>query len=153
MKEIRILFLCIHNSARSQMAEAFMKKFGGKKFIAESAGLEAGTLNPIVVEAMMEEGIDISQNKTKSVFDFFNEGKAFEYVVTVCDEANAARCPVFPGMHKKISWSFPDPSALTGTREEKLNFIRLVREQIKSAVLELVEELSTEVMNSPNHLE
>ena len=138
---IKILFLCIHNSARSQMAEAYLKKFGADKFLAESAGLEAGALNPLAVEVMKEDGIDISSNKTKSVFDFFNESRAYDYVVTVCDEASAARCPVFPGVHKKINWCFEDPSAFTGTREQKMEATRKVRDKIKAAVQSLVNEL------------
>ena len=93
MDQTKILFLCIHNSARSQMAEAYLEKFGGEKFLAESAGLEAGILNPLAVEVMQEEGIDISNKKTKDVFEFFKEGRLYQYVVTVCDEANSARCP------------------------------------------------------------
>ena len=141
MEKIKVLFLCIHNSARSQMAEAYLKKFGGDKFTVESAGLEAGILNPLAVEVMKEEGIDISANQTKDVFDFFKTGKLFHYVVTVCDEANAARCPIFPGVHKKINWSFDDPSALTGTIEEKLAATRVVRNKIRDAVQSLVKEL------------
>lgn len=137
----KILFLCIHNSARSQMAEAYLKKIGGEKFQAESAGLEAGKLNPLAVEVMKEDGIDISSNTTKDVFDFFKEGRLYQYVVTVCDEANAARCPIFPGMHKKINWSFADPSQFVGTYEEKLQQTREVRDKIKEAVLALTKEL------------
>ena len=138
----RILFLCIHNSARSQMAEAYLKKFGGETFFAESAGLEAGKLNPLAVEVMKEEGIDISENKTKDVFEFFKEGRLYNYVVTVCDEGSAAKCPVFPGVHKKINWSFDDPSQFTGTNEEKLAATRIVRDRIREAVIALVKELS-----------
>ena len=138
----KILFLCIHNSARSQMAEAYLKQLGGDKFVAESAGLEAGKLNPLAIEVMQEDGIDISQNQTKDVFEFFKEGRLYNYVVTVCDEANAARCPIFPGVHKKINWSFADPSALTGTHEEKLSATREVRNKIKDAVFALIKELS-----------
>ena len=138
----KILFLCIHNSARSQMAEAYLKQLGGDKFVAESAGLEAGKLNPLAVEVMQEDGIDISQNQTKDVFEFFKEGRLYNYVVTVCDEANAARCPIFPGVHKKINWSFVDPSALTGTHDEKLSATREVRNKIKDAVFALIKELS-----------
>ena len=101
---IKVLFLCIHNSARSQMAEAYMKKLGGNKFVVESAGLETGTLNPLAVEVMLEDGIDISQNKTKNVFDFFKEGRLYHYVVTVCDEASAAQCPIFPGVHNRAKF-------------------------------------------------
>ena len=123
------------------MAEGYLKKYGGDKFYAESAGLEAGILNPLAVEVMKEDGIDISQNKTKDVFDFFKEGRLYQYVVTVCDEASAARCPIFPGIHKKINWSFTDPSALKGTHEENLAATREVRNKIKNAVLALIEEL------------
>jgi arsenate reductase len=142
MSKIKVLFLCIHNSARSQMAEAYLKKFGGDAFSVESAGLEAGKLNPLAVEAMKEDGIDISGNVTKDVFTFFKEGRIYHYVITVCDEASAASCPVFPGAHEKINWSFEDPSAFTGTHEEKLQRTLDVRDQIKEAVLGLIKRLS-----------
>lgn len=142
MNKTKILFLCIHNSARSQMAEAYLKKFGDDKFIAESAGLEAGKLNPFAVQVMKEDGIDISANQTKSVFDFFKQGKIFQYVVTVCDEASAAQCPIFPGIHEKVNWSFADPSAFTGTDEEKLQQARQVRDKIREAVVALINRLS-----------
>src|SRR4051812_29736560 len=118
---IKVLFLCIHNSARSQMAEAYLKKFGSDTFEAESAGLETGTLNPIAVEVMKEDGIDISGNQTKDVFNFFKQGKKYQYVITVCDAEASDRCPVFPGLVKKINWSFSDPSKFEGTDEEKLS--------------------------------
>src|SRR2546426_8216034 len=86
MKPIKVLFVCVHNSARSQMAEAYLKYFGEGRFEAESAGLEPGVLNPRVVQVMKEDGIDISQNKTKNVFDLFKQGRMFGYVVTVCDK-------------------------------------------------------------------
>ena len=138
----KVLFICIHNSARSQMAEAYLKKFGIGMFDAESAGVEAGTLNPVAVESMQQDGIDISGNKTKSVFDFHSQGKKYDYVITVCDEGNAARCPVFPGPHKKIHWSFEDPSSFTGSYEEKLSITNRVRDQIKKAVLEFIKDKS-----------
>ena len=141
MYTIKVLFLCIHNSARSQMAEAYLKKLGGDQFQTESAGLEAGKLNLIAVEVMQEEGIDISGNQTKDVFDFHKEGRSFDYVITVCDEANADRCPVFPGLHKKINWSFEDPSALQGSKEEKLYATRLIRDQIREAVQHFIKEI------------
>ena len=141
MYKIKVLFLCIHNSARSQMAEAYLKKLGGDQFQTESAGLEAGKLNLITVEAMQEEGIDISGNQTKDVFDFHKEGRSFDYVITVCDEASADRCPVFPGLHKKINWSFDDPSALQGSKEEKLYATRLIRDQIREAVQHFIKEI------------
>ena len=142
MTQTKVLFLCIHNSARSQMAEAYLKKYGGDKFFVESAGLEAGKLNPLAVEVMQEDGIDISNNQTNDVFEFFKEGRQYQYVVTVCDEASAARCPIFAGMHKKINWSFIDPSTLSGTHEEKLATTRKVRDKIKEKVIDLIKELS-----------
>lgn len=130
----KILFVCIHNSARSQMAEAFVNQVCGDEFEAYSAGLESGKLNPVVVEAMQEVGIDISANKTKTVADMIKSGKFFDCVITVCDEASAERCPIFPGGATRLHWSFPDPSAFQGTNEEKLEKVRAVRDTIKQAV-------------------
>jgi len=130
----KVLFVCIHNSARSQMAEAFLNQICGDFFEAHSAGLEPGNLNPIVVEAMREIGIDISGNKTKAVFDMFKSGKMFQYVITVCDETSAERCPIFPGIAKRLHWSFPDPSSFPGTHDEKLAETRKVRDIIKNKV-------------------
>jgi arsenate reductase (thioredoxin) len=141
MDKAKILFVCIHNSARSQMAEAFLNTLGGDKFSAESAGLEPGLLNPLVVKSMGEAGIDISQNRTKDVFEFFKEGRRFDYVITVCDEASGERCPVFPGALKKIHWSFADPSAFTGTEEEKLKKISDVRDSIKLKIQEFINKI------------
>lgn len=136
-----VLFLCVHNSARSQMAEAYLKKFGGHQFHVESAGLEPGSLNPLAVEVMKEDGIDISTNPVNDVFDFFKQGKDFNYVITVCDVGNSGRCPVFPGMNKKIHWAFDDPSQLYGTQEVKLEKTRTVRNKIKEAVLDFIKAL------------
>jgi arsenate reductase len=144
MDKTKVLFICVHNSARSQMAEAFLNKYGGDKFIAESAGLEPGKLNPIVVDAMKEVGIDISSNDTKSVFEFFKQGRKYHYVVTVCDESNAERCPIFPGVIKTLHWSFKDPSALTGSYEEKLAGTRAIRDEIKNRILQWLSEMSRE---------
>jgi arsenate reductase len=130
----RVLFICIHNSARSQMAEAFLNQICGNEFEAYSAGLERGELNPIVVEAMREVGIDISRNVTKEVFDYVKSGKMFAYVITVCDETNAERCPIFPGVTKRLHWSFPDPSGFQGSHEEKLEKTREVRDAIKAKI-------------------
>jgi arsenate reductase len=138
MDKIKVLFVCIHNSARSQMAEAFLNNLGGDRFSAESAGLEPGTLNPLVVKSMGAAGIDISQNITKDVFEFFKEGRKYDYVITVCDETSGERCPVFPGATKKLQWSFADPSAFTGTEEEKLMKIAEVRDAIKLKIKEFI---------------
>ncbi|HWY97597.1 MAG TPA: arsenate reductase ArsC [Bacteroidia bacterium] len=138
MSKTKVLFMCIHNSARSQMAEAFLNKLASDKFEAESAGLEPGTLNLLVVQVMQEIGIDISRNKTKDVFEFFKQGKHFEYVVTVCDEASSEKCPFFPSQRKKLNWSFKDPSQFAGTMEEKMVEVRAVRDAIEKKVEEFI---------------
>ncbi|MBA3707827.1 MAG: arsenate reductase ArsC [Planctomycetes bacterium] len=132
----KILFVCIHNSARSQMAEAFVTHHCGDRFEASSAGLEPGTLNPMVVAAMRERGIDISRNTTKSVSEILAANRRFDYVVTVCDEASAERCPVFPGNAQRLHWGFPDPSALQGSPETRLQGTRVIRDQIESRITE-----------------
>jgi arsenate reductase len=142
MSKIKVLFVCVHNSARSQMSEAFLNHYFGERFEAESAGIEPGKLNPVVVNAMKEIGIDISGNKTKSVFDYFMQGKRFEYVITVCDKKAAERCPIFPGVAERIHWSFSDPSALQGSYEEKLEGTRKIRDQIKDKVKLWAEEIT-----------
>jgi arsenate reductase (thioredoxin) len=141
MEKIKVLFVCIHNSARSQMAEAFLNTIGGDKFSAESAGLEPGTLNPFVVKSMAEIGIDISNNKTKDVFDYFIDGKIFNYVITVCDEASEQRCPIFPGASKRINWSIEDPSSFSGTEAEKLMKISKVRDSIRIKIEEFIKSI------------
>ena len=132
----KVLFVCVHNSARSQMAEAFLKQKAGDKFEVESAGLEPGKLNPLAIGVMQEIGIDISQNKTKSVFDFYKQGKRYDYVITVCDESQAQKCPVFPGTvaTKRIHWSFDDPASFQGTWEGRLEQARQVRDKIKQQI-------------------
>jgi len=116
------------------MAEAFLNHLAGDQFVAESAGFEPGVLNPFVIEAMQEIGIDISGYQTKGVFDLFKEGRLFHFVITVCDAANAERCPVFPGLAKRLNWSFKDPASFTGTDEEKLAGTRLVRDSIRTEI-------------------
>lgn len=135
----RVLFVCVHNSARSQMAEAFLNKLGGNDFEAQSAGLKPSELNPYVIKAMKEAGIDISKNKSKSVFDLYKKGKLFSYVITVCDESAAQHCPTFPGVNTKIHWSFEDPSLFAGTHEEIMNKVRKLRDQIKSKIGEFIQ--------------
>jgi arsenate reductase len=116
------------------MAEAFLKDLCGDEFEVQSAGLEPGKLNPIVVEAMQEVGIDISGNPTKAVSDFIKSGKNFTYVITVCDETSAERCPIFPGLTKRLHWGFPDPSGFPGTHDEKLAKTREVRDTIQQKI-------------------
>ena len=122
------------------MAEAYLKKFGGNIYETESAGLEPGILNPLAIKVMLEDSIDISRNATNDVFEFYKEGKLFEYIFTVCDKEAAERCPIFPGVRKVINWSFEDPSKVTGSEVEKLEKVRLIRDQIKNAVIAFIEE-------------
>lgn len=131
-----VLFVCIHNSARSQMAEAFANKLCREDVRASSAGLEPGRLNRLVVQVMSEAGIDISQNATKSVNDPDVAQRSYDFVVTVCDEASAERCPVFPGGGERLHWGFEDPSRFTGTREEILDRLRTLRDAIETRVEE-----------------
>lgn len=138
----KILFVCIHNSARSQMAEAFLKKYGGDLFDAESAGLEPGTLNPNVVTVMQEVGINLTGKPTQAVFDLLQQGRLYDAVITVCDKEAAERCPVFPGNVKRIQWSFKDPSSFQGSREEVLQQTREVRDEIEAQVQAFVQEAS-----------
>ncbi len=135
-----LLFLCVHNSARSQMAEAFLKFYAGDRFAAESAGLEPGTLNPHVVRAMAERGIDISKNPTKSVLDFHKAGRSFDAIVTVCSKEAAERCPIFPGKAERHHWPFDDPSSMKGDDEAIMAGVRRVRDQIESAVKAFIAE-------------
>ena len=137
----KVLFVCIHNSARSQMAEALLNHLHGDQFQAESAGLEPGALNPLAVEAMADIGIDIAMKGTRDVFEVWKSGARFDYVITVCDEAAAERCPIFPGVTKRLHWSFQDPGMFTGTPEEKRSMTHLVREHIKHTIDEWVGQL------------
>ena len=130
----KVLFVCIHNSARSQMAEAFLNHLCGEEVIAQSAGLEPGQLNMTVVEVMGEVGLDISRNKTKTVASLMESGQSFDYVITVCDETSAERCPIFPGKGQRLHWGFPDPSAFHGPRETKLARTREVRDMIRAKI-------------------
>jgi arsenate reductase len=130
----KVLFICVHNSARSQMAAALLNKRCGKFFEAHSAGLEPGELNPLAVEVLREMGIDISKNATRAVFDVFKSGELFAYTITVCDESEAKGCPIFPGVTTRLHWPFPDPSKFTGTAEEQIEQTRRVRDKIDKQV-------------------
>lgn len=139
---IKILFVCIHNSARSQMAEAFVNALAPGRIFAQSAGLTPSRLNPVVVTVMKEAGIDISKNRTKSVNEFIERQEVFDYVITVCDEASAKRCPHFPGKAKKLHWGFEDPSSIAGTDEEKIVRTRVIRDDIQSVVKKWVDVIN-----------
>ena len=137
----KVLFICVHNSARSQMAEAFLNLTCPDYFEAHSGGLEPGALNPLAVEAMREVGVDISGKKTQAVFDVFKTGEFFPFVITVCDETSAERCPIFPGVTQRLHWSFPDPAALCGTHDERLEGVRKIRDQIRARIKAWCDEM------------
>ncbi len=126
------------------MAEAWLNHICGETFDAQSAGLEPGSLNPLVVQAMAEEGIDISKKKTQRVFDVWKSGQMFKYVVTVCSDAEAEGCPIFPGVTTRLHWPFRDPSQLTGSDEEKLRTVREIRDEIRQKIEEWCEEVCPE---------
>lgn len=134
MDKKNVLFVCVHNSARSQMAETFLNDLGEQRYQANSAGIEPGKLNRFVVQAMAEIGYDISRNTTNSVQEFLDGSWKIDTVITVCDETSAEACPVFPGKVERLHWSFPDPSAIRGTDEEKLTAIRNIRDMIKKRI-------------------
>jgi arsenate reductase len=142
MDKKRVLFICGHNSGRSQMAEAFLKDFANGKLYVESAGLEPKPINSLVVEVMREIGYDLAQAKSDSVFEFFKKGRLYDYVITVCDETAAGQCPVFPGITKRYHWPFPDPEQLTGTRDEQLEALRKIRDQVKQKVSDWVKTVT-----------
>ncbi len=139
MDKKKVLFVCVHNSARSQMAEEYLRQTAGDRYETESAGLEPGTINPLVVEVLKEDGIDISGKQTKSVFDLFKTGKKYHYVVTVCSREAEEKCPIFPGVTRRFNWPFTDPSKVEGSHEEKLEKVRAIRDQIKEKVQSFIE--------------
>jgi arsenate reductase (thioredoxin) len=127
----RVLFLCTHNSARSQMAEGLLRHVAGDRFEAVSAGTEATRVRPLAIRAMDEIGIDISAQESKTLDRYLEE--SFDYVITVCDDANEA-CPFFPGAQSRLHWSFEDPSRVEGPEEERLAIFRSVRDRIRERI-------------------
>src|SRR5438270_12774934 len=138
MRKQKVLFICVHNSARSQMAAELLNKSCGEFIEAQSAGLEPRTINPLVVEALRELGIDISKNTTQRVFDVWKSGQIFQFVVMVCSEGEG--CPIFPGVTTRLHWAFDDPSKFTGTHEERLEKMRRVRDEIRGKIDSFCEE-------------
>jgi arsenate reductase (thioredoxin) len=134
MNKQRVLFICVHNSGRSQMAEAFLNHKAGDRFHAESAGLEPTSINPLVVEVMRERGIDLASKETRSVFQCYREGNLYDWVVTVCRESLESKCPIFPGIVHRLRWEFDDPESASGSSEEKLAFVRSIRNAIEQRV-------------------
>jgi arsenate reductase len=133
MSKLKVLFLCTGNSARSQMAEGYLRHLAGGEFEPVSAGVEPKGLNPLAVEAMSEIGIDISQQRSKDVREFL--GQAVPYVITVCDNAKQ-RCPIFPYTYKSLHWSLEDPAEATGSHAERLAVFRRVRDEIRQRIEE-----------------
>lgn len=138
MKRERVLFLCAHNSARSQMAEGWLRRIAGDRFDVASAGTEATRVHPLAICAMAEAGVDIRGHASKTMDALL--ALTWDRVITVCDAANE-RCPLFPGPAARLHWSFPDPSGATGTEEQRLAVFRRVRDEIKARLDRWLEEL------------
>lgn len=122
------------------MAAALLNKMCAEFFEAQSAGLEPGTINPLAIETLKELAIDISRNQTQRVLDVWKSGQLFQFVITVCSEAEAEGCPVFPGVTQHLHWPFDDPSKITGTDEERLAQTRRVRDQIQAKIESFCQE-------------
>ncbi len=139
--KIGVLFICVHNSGRSQMAEAFLNAMAGDRFEADSAGFNPTRVNPLVIKAMHEAGIDLSKNRTQSVFKLYQEGRLFDYVITVCEESVENQCPVFPGVTRRLNWPFDNPESFEGTHEERLKQVKRVRDEIRARIASWLQEL------------
>ena len=125
------------------MAEEYLKKLGNGRFEVESAGFQAGEINPLVIETMQEENIDLSGKQTQDIMDLYKAGKRYDYVITVCDKVHEKNCPIFPGifLKKSLNWPFEDPAKPVGPNEEKLVKIREIREQIKDRIKEFIKTM------------
>lgn len=134
-EKIRVLFVCVANSFRSQIAEAILNHKYGDEFEAESAGFKTKAINPLAIEVMKEYGVDISDNSVDMLFDFYKEGRKYQYVITVCSRGEEEDCPIFPGQLTRFNWSdFEDPENYTGTDEEKLDKARKLRDDIEKRI-------------------
>lgn len=141
MRKTRVLFLCTGNSARSQMAEAFLRRYGGDRFDSFSAGLEPKGINPYTVEVMEEIGFDLSEQRSKNIQEYMFK-TVFGYVITVCSRAEQ-NCPVLPGITKRLHWPFDDPAECRGSNEDCLAEFRRVRDEIEERVKSWVAETET----------
>jgi arsenate reductase (thioredoxin) len=134
----KVLFICSHNTSRSQIAAALLEKLGGEDFEAHSAGIEAGDLNSFAVEVLKEEDIDISNNSTNKIIEFFKQGRHYHYVITVCDESKNETCPAFPGLDSVLHWSLENPALFEGSNDKKLEKFNEIKNLIKENVLEFI---------------
>ncbi|HER35201.1 MAG: arsenate reductase ArsC [Halothiobacillaceae bacterium] len=130
----RVLFVCIHNSGRSQMAEAFLNGLGGPAFVAESAGVIPRPIQPDVVRVMQEVGYDLSGVESDNIVDFFREGRLYEQVIYVCERGTEKDCPLFPGVRQTLHWPYPDPATLAGDEAKRLAALREIRDRIRERV-------------------
>ncbi len=137
---IKILFICAHNDARTIMAEAFLNHLGSHIFQAESAGLEKGVQDPLVTGVMNEIDIDTRDIPSRDIFELFTMGRHYQGVITLCDESAREESPIFPGISKRLTWSFPDPAGFKGSPEGIWQQTRMLRDDIKNKVLHFVEE-------------
>lgn len=143
MKKPKVLFMCVHNSARSQIAAAFLNRICPDDFEAHSAGLEVGVINPLAIEAMAEVGIDISKNRPQAVFDAWRSGTMYTHVIRVCSESEAAArsCPIFPSATKRLSWPFENPASFEGSDAARLEQMRYVRDAIEAKIRDWCESV------------
>jgi arsenate reductase len=143
----KVLFICTGNTARSQMAEGFLRTLAGERFDAYSAGLEPGELHPLTVQVLRERGIDVSGQRAKSLDEYLGK-LSFAFVITVCDRA-ARKCPIFPGTGERLHWSFEDPAEIAGSHEQTLAKFREVRDLIEARIREWIATSPDAVVASP----
>lgn len=141
MEKRRILFICVQNSFRSQIAETFMNEKYGDKFEAESAGFSQKEVSPLAIKVMAEKGMNISENKANSVFEYYKQNRNYEYVITVCNKKLEEQCPVFPGVVRRINWNLENPEDFEGTDEEKLTKAIALRNEIECRIDDFVHNL------------
>ena len=137
---LRVLFVCEHNSARSQMAEAFLKKIGGDVFEVESGGIEARIINPLIIEVMQEKGYNLQEKTTQTTLNLLKQGKRYDIIITVCSREASEQCPIFPGRALRMNWPFDDPSKVAGDKNTKLETIRKIRDKIEEKIKAFVHE-------------
>lgn len=142
--KIKVLFVCQHNSARSQIAEAYAKKFGEDCLIAESAGIEPSVINPLVAEVLREDGIKLAGFRSKNIKDIISKGKKFDYVITVCSESENIACQISGKNLRHLHWRFDDPARLRGSERYKLSLIRGLRDKIKKEIQDLISTIKKE---------